>query len=370
MTPIKIGFVLLSNSRQPLPSTRVVVLNMLPFLSAAQFEPHIVFDPPGNVEQPQFADDFAQRLAAQGFRIVFFQKARGPHVEALARRLRTLGVRTVFGVCDLVDEDMVRVTDATVAVTDYLKSLYAPALQPKIHVIHDGIENSGVHKSDWGDERGTRLRPLRAVLVTSASLTRLPIIGAPPPWLQVTIVGRYAATSQPLQRLREAHWKLAGMQGRERWDYVKFLLDERIRTRAWDPEGVYRHMQQADIGIIPVDKLEDSRTHLPVPLWSVKSENRLTMKMCMALPVVATPIPSYEPVLRHGVDGFFASTPREWLECLEALRDPALRRQVGQRARASVLERYSLQDQARRFVALLQSLLHERRVEAPSVAPT
>src|SRR5437870_4093220 len=35
MTPVKIGFVLLSNSRNPLPSTRIAALNMVPFLRAA-----------------------------------------------------------------------------------------------------------------------------------------------------------------------------------------------------------------------------------------------------------------------------------------------------------------------------------------------
>ena len=56
MTPVKIGFVLLSNSQHPIPSTRIAVLNMLPFLRAANFDPHIVFEPEYGTENPDVTD--------------------------------------------------------------------------------------------------------------------------------------------------------------------------------------------------------------------------------------------------------------------------------------------------------------------------
>src|SRR3954451_9345221 len=89
--PVKIGFVLLSSSRDPLPSTRIAVLNMLPFLRQAGFDPHIVYEPESGTEHPQLSG-LARRLADQGFRVVFFQKVCGPSVEALARELRALGI--------------------------------------------------------------------------------------------------------------------------------------------------------------------------------------------------------------------------------------------------------------------------------------
>jgi hypothetical protein len=358
MRPIKIGFVLLSNSRAPLPSTRVVVLNMLPFLRDAGFEPHIVFEPPSGVEQPQLPADLAPRLAAEGFRIVFLQKVRGPSVQAFVQQAARLGIRTVFGVCDLVDTEMVAQTDATVAVTAYLKSLYPAPLHRKIHVVHDGIENPGAFKTDWADHSGTRARPLRAVLVISASIWRLPHIVSPPPWLEVTVVGRYPPATHYLRRLREARWKYLSTRGSDRADFVRFTMDRRIRCEAWDPVGVYAHMQRADIGIIPIEYSPEVGSSLPVPLWSVKSENRLTMKMALGLPVIASPIPAYEPVMQPGVNGFFATTPQEWTSSFEALRNPDLRRRIGQAARASVLQRYSMEEQARLLIDILHGLLH------------
>jgi glycosyltransferase involved in cell wall biosynthesis len=359
MKPVKIGFVLPCNLRNPLPSTRIAVLNMLPFLRAAHYEPDILFEPAGNDQQPALGDE-AERLHAEGYRIVYFQKVFGPHVERLARRLSQLGVKTIFGVCDLVEPAMVDATDATIAVTDYLRSLYPPGLQRKIHLVHDGIEKADVCKTAWSDHAGSRRKPLRAVLVTSSSLEELPILGRPPDWLDVHIVGNYPPTGRYLRRVQSVRWSLLRQRREQRLNYLRFLVDRRISRVAWDPLGVYDNMLTADIGIIPIDVHAQALPGQPEPPWKVKSENRLTMKMACGLPVVATPIPSYRAVIEDGVNGFLASTRADWDRCLDALRDPALRRAMGEHARRSVIERFSMQEQARRFVAVCDGLLqHE-----------
>lgn len=352
---MKVGFVLLSNSARPIPSTRVAALNMFPLLRAAGCEPHIVFEPATATETPNL-DGLLPSIVAGGYDLVVFQKVQGPSAVALARQLGQAGIRTVYCVCDLVDAPMAAATDATVTVTEFLKSLYPAALQHKIHVVHDGIERPEVHKGDWGHRRATAAHPLRAVLVTSAQLDRLPVIAEPPPWLRVTIVGRYRPPGQPVQRLREAKWQLAhaAEQGRG-WTYLRFLANRRIRCVAWHPAGVYEQMRQADIGIIPVDTGHGAGAGQAAPSWQVKSENRLSMKMCVGLPVIATPIPSYEPLIRQGENGFLASSHEDWMRCLEALRDPALRAAVGRAARASVQQRYSMEEQARLLLRVFKN---------------
>jgi glycosyltransferase involved in cell wall biosynthesis len=81
------------------------------------------------------------------------------------------------------------------------------------------------------------------------------------------------------------------------------------------------------------------------------------MKMCVGLPVIATPIPSYEPIIEHGRNGFLARSRQEWIEYLNVLRDPTLRKSIGEQARESVLRRYSMQEQARLLVGILQELI-------------
>ena len=355
---IKVGFVLLSPLSNPIPSTRIAVLNMLPYLRAGGFDPHIVFEPEKASDRPDVSG-LAPRLIGEGFQVIVFQKVIGSSVEALAGQLRAAGIRTVFCVCDFIDEGMAAATDATVAVTDFLKSLYPPALQHKIHVVHDGIEHPEMFKAQASRRRGSLTDPLRAVLVTSVSYEHLPQIITPPRWLNVTIVGRYVPSEEVVKRVGQMRRKfLRYRDTRQRLAYLRFLADWTIRCAAWDPINVYRRMQDADVGIIPVDTIEPAPGSAEtVPSWKVKSENRLSMKMCLGLPVVATPIPSYEPLIRQGENGFFARTRDEWIEHLDTLRDPVVRERIGQAARASVLQRYSMEEQARLLSNVLRSPL-------------
>ncbi len=193
------------------------------------------------------------------------------------------------------------------------------------------------------------------MLVTSAQLDRLPQIISPPRWLSVTVVGRYA--SAPLQRWREARWTLLERHGaRARLDTLAFMTHWRIRCAAWDARRVYTNMLDADVGIIPIDAVMPADPQAGAPSWQVKSENRLSMKMCVGLPVVATPIPSYLPLVSQGSNAFLAGTRSQWMEYLDALRNPALRQKVGANARQSVLQRYSMQEQARLLIGVLNTL--------------
>jgi glycosyltransferase involved in cell wall biosynthesis len=368
--PPKIGFVLLSPSAQPLPSTRIAVLNMFPLLRAAGFDPQVAFEPARATETPDLAG-LGARLIAAGYAIVVFQKVHGASVEAVIGELRAAGVKTVYCVCDLIDGVMAAATDATVTVTEFLKSQYPPAVRHKISVVHDGIETPELRKTHWSPHRGGPGQLLRALLVTSAQLDALPQIGTPPNWLEVTILGAY-----PEQRggpgLRTALRTLAakGDNG-ERLAYLGFLAARRIQCRPWSEERVAEQLVAADIGIIPIDTRRAQLPGKPPPSWRVKSENRLTLNMSAGLPVIATPIPAYEDIIEHGVNGFFARSRDDWRTCLETLRDPDLRRAIGERARASVTERYSMRAQAAALAAVLGGLLpaaHRADIRIPSAA--
>lgn len=352
----RIGFVLLSNARQAQPSTRISVLNMLPFLRAAGFETQIIHQPAQTCECPDLSALNARALSTK-FDIVYFQKVHGPSAHRLAEELRAAGVRTVHGMCDRVYPEMTAATDATVVVTEHLRRQHPADFHERIHVVHDGIEHPDAFKSAVRGDRGSARRPLRAVLVTSSALAQLPVLSRPPPWLRLRIVGRYAPATQRVRRWNEYRWQLEQLRGARRLDYLRFLADRRIERFDWDPQRVYAQMQEADIGIIPVDIPAPSVIDPAEPVQALKSENRLTMKMAMALPVIATPIPAYLPVVDDGRNAFFARHVDEWMCRLEALRDPALRAAMGASARASVLERFSMASQAAALTTVLSSLL-------------
>lgn len=349
MSVRRIGFVLCSSVAQPIPSTRITVLNMLPFLRSAGLDPCVLFESQQPSETPDLAG-VAKRAAEAGCEVVVLQKVHGSSALALARELAGAGIRTIFAVCDVVDVPMVETTDATIIVSDYLKSLYPQTLWPRIRVVHDGIERPALFKNYGVTEQARTTTPLQAILVTSTDLDRLPVISRPPAWLNVRIVGRYG---RGLRKWREMWWKWCSQPAGEHLNYLDFLTDRRIECIPWDPEGVYVEMMKADIGIIPIETPAVESGAAGPPAWKVKSENRLTMKMSMGLPVIATPIPSYELVIEHGVNGFLARSTRDWVNCLSALRDPERRREMGFAARSSVAEKYSMKEQAAKLIRVL-----------------
>jgi len=367
MIPRRIGFVLLSNPARPQPSTRIAALNMFPALRQAGWEPVICHAPEHGTETPELALDAAQ-LRAQGIECVVFQKVYGPSAERLASRLRAVGIATIFLVCDVVEAAMAEATDITVTVTQQLRSLYPAHLQPRIHVVHDGIEQLDRHRGPARDFQPSVQQPLRAIIVTSAAPARLPALPRLPAWLRVRIVGAYARELlaprwSMLCDLRNAPTAHAALQ------QLQFAFDRSLVCTPWGSDAVYAGLLAADIGLIPVDTSGPADPpQFPLPMWRMKSENRLTLMMSAGLPVVATPVPSYIDVIENGSNGFLAHTAADWTAALEALRSPARRDQIGQRARARVNEHFSQQRQATLLLEAIAAALTAHRNAPRSAA--
>ncbi|MDX1654280.1 MAG: glycosyltransferase [Candidatus Competibacteraceae bacterium] len=348
--PVKIGFALLSAAHDPLPSTRIACLNLFPHLQQAGFEPRIVFQPRSPTEQPRIDPFLADQVADAGIGTVILQKIHGPFVLDFVTALRIKGIRVLYLVCDLIDNAMCAACDTTVVVTDYLRSLYARELQSKIHIIHDGIEHPEFHKPLSHHEDKRRL--LRLGLVTSQPLLHMPVLKYPPAGWTLQIIGPYPPTHHLWERLRQLRHGLAEPDRPPLMDILLSALHPAIRRCPWSPMGVYKSLLRVDVGIIPIDTAQQGADGLPPP-WRRKSENRLTLLMALGLPVVATPIPAYEALIRQGENGFLARSRRDWRRTLGELRDPERRRIVGQAARQSVIEPYSQQAQARQLIKLL-----------------
>lgn len=348
MNKRKVGFVLCSNSANPIPSTRIAVLNMLPFLHAANFQTCILFEPSQPTESPDLSG-VLKRAVEDGCGIVVLQKVSGSGAVELAKSLREVGVKTVFSVCDRVDLQMAEATDLTIVISDFLKSLYPQDLQKRICVVHDGIENPNVVKKDWG-RGGTSIK---ALLVTSQDLDYLPVINSTPSWLHVRIMGRYKSG---VGRLRDISWKIRSKGVKGKLGYLSFLMNRQISCVPWGQQEVYRELLDSDIGIIPISSTFDYTPDGLPPEWLRKSENRLTLKMSVGLPVIATPIPSYEAIIDQGRNGYLARTSSDWSMHLNSLRDPALRKEIGLAARSSVENKYSMVNQASRFIDAIKCL--------------
>ncbi|HLX27611.1 MAG TPA: glycosyltransferase [Casimicrobiaceae bacterium] len=352
---IRLGFVLASPRTRPLASTRTSVLNMLPYLERAGFDASIVFEPLVPAEVPDVTG-VAERMIRERCGIAYFQKVHGASVAREVDALATAGIRTVFGICDRVDLPMVRATDLTITVTEFLKALHPSDVRDRIRVVHDGIERPDVAGRDATRHRGTRARPLSLVLVTSGRLDHLPVLDGIPAWAELTVVGDYRESPRFADRIRQdcAIVASAGNGMRRRARVLRFVSHPRVRRVAWHADGVYDALLAADIAILPIARKMDGDGAIGVPVWQIKSENRLTMKMAAGLPVVATPIPSYLPVVEDGENALFARDAAQWSAALDHLRSPDERRRIGRNARESVLAPYSKDAQAKRLIEALR----------------
>lgn len=121
----------------------------------------------------------------------------------------------------------------------------------------------------------------------------------------------------------------------------------RAEIRPWSLETEVAEIQQFSVGIMPLPKDDWSRG---------KCALKALQYMACSVPCVATPHGAILDIIRDGENGLFAETPEQWRSAIERLRDPALRQRLGESARATVEEQYSLRLWAPRMRETLEAV--------------
>jgi hypothetical protein len=104
-------------------------------------------------------------------------------------------------------------------------------------------------------------------------------------------------------------------------------------TITWREHSVFQDVIDCDIAIIP----------LPTSQWYVnKSTNRLAMMFALGMPVIASPLPSYLTLGKHGLNMLFAESPEQAQEHLIYLKSQSARQKLGTEARKSLGDRFSV----------------------------
>jgi glycosyltransferase involved in cell wall biosynthesis len=126
-----------------------------------------------------------------------------------------------------------------------------------------------------------------------------------------------------------------------------------VEAKPWSLEEEVADLRGFDIGLMPV----------PDDPWTRgKGGYKLLQYMAVGLPVVTSPVGVNQEIVQDGESGFWARTPEEWEGCLaRLLGDPELRRRMGQRGRAAVVSRYSLDLACGRLLELLEETSRGRR---------
>jgi len=134
---------------------------------------------------------------------------------------------------------------------------------------------------------------------------------------------------------------------------LKTISQHPQATHQWTPTTVWDDARRGDVAVIPAELTGRG---------AAKSSNRLACFMAMGFPVVATPIPAYEAHIRHGENGFLATTVEDWRACLRQLQDATVRKRVGENARDTAsVKALRIPAVAARWQQLFESLVESRR---------
>lgn len=116
----------------------------------------------------------------------------------------------------------------------------------------------------------------------------------------------------------------------------------------WSQESEVARVQSMDVGISPM---------LDEPFQRGKSGYKLIQYMACGVPCLASPVGSQAEILEGETAGLLARDEADWPAGLAALLSDAHRRKaLGKAGRALAVERYSLQSQAPRLIALFNEL--------------
>lgn len=122
------------------------------------------------------------------------------------------------------------------------------------------------------------------------------------------------------------------------------LLLHSLHFQPWNKSTEIADLAGLHIGLMP---LEDD------PWAKGKCAFKALQYMALGIPAIVSPVGMNTEVVQQGVNGYVCATPAEWREALETLlENAALRIRLGEAARATVVQRYSVLANKQNFLNL------------------
>ena len=128
-----------------------------------------------------------------------------------------------------------------------------------------------------------------------------------------------------------------------------FRCRSRIKIDGWiPPDEISKYLSSIDIGLLPL--IQDMKFN------RAKSPTKLFEYMAMAKPTVSSDIGEAGRIIRNGANGFLSETKEGFIEAMEKLIvDANLRKDMGDKARKTVEEKYSLDILTKQLNEILNS---------------
>lgn len=251
--------------------------------------------------------------------VVFHQVERSESAAQLVEALRRTGTKTVYASGDPNISGMPEIVDDVVVAGEELR-MVAPGREVAAEVIELAIDAPSSLVKDYSR------RPIRENI-------------------RVVWVG-YPENIHLLNPVREALLS----PRLKRYQLVTISRGRGV-TYQWNRKQVHRQLLDCDIAVLPSKST----------LWYMAKPNtRMTMMKSLGLPIVASPIPAYTSLLKHGESCYFAYGLNDWIDALERLGDFEHRMAIGLADREHIVHIYGTEAIARRWHACFQRLLSDR----------
>ena len=124
-------------------------------------------------------------------------------------------------------------------------------------------------------------------------------------------------------------------------------LGKNAKYIPWTEDSEVREIQQFDVGIMP---LQDS-------LWEKgKCSYKIIQYFACGIPAIASPVGMNTEVVLPHINGFLATTEKDWLHAIQTLKvDKELRHTFGQNGRSMVEDHYSIQVTAQKWIEIIKN---------------
>lgn len=239
----------------------------------------------------------------------------------LINSLKKTNTKTIYITTDVIDTDLVKLTDHTITVNKFYVDQLPTQLRNKVSIVFDSYEHDGTREKVHTNDKKN------LVFLSSKAYSKLPWIDSLPENVGLTIIG-------PTYDVAE---RFNGLKRNEIYAQSQFPFE----YKEWSLQTVYDEIIRCDVGIIPYPEeligLADNKNSS-----LVKSTARAVLMMSLGLPVIASPIETYIELIKDYENGFIAYTKEDWQKYICFLRDePKQRARIGKNARIEIIDSYS-----------------------------
>lgn len=328
---MKIGWILSSSKNNA--GSRIHGWNIHEYFLKNNLDSNIIYSSSKYGSGLEFSKEELQKIIDEKYNVILlvgFKDKEG--VLDFIEFAKKNNIKIIYIKTDEIPESLVKESDFTIVVNEYVKNEFPKELQSKIRVISDGYEHEGINYKKHSSNK-----KITIIFVSNNVYSKFPQIEQLPEGIKLKIIG------PPKERVEKFK------PGKKIFTDTPYPYEYKV----WNLDTIEKEILDSDVAVIPYPE-----KHLQDKYINRKSSNRLILFMSYGLPTIVSPISEYEKIIMDGKNGFIAKSKEDWENILIKLRDnPDLRERIGLVARQSVKGKCSLKVQAENYLKLIKESL-------------